>query len=281
MMKHGLPGTWQGPTTVIRTRRRHLAHAHCCINTYPQPGDMSAIETAQKIGGAASTANDAVGRIRVESSRRVAAGVAGARRSALGKAVESTKARGQLFGAAVRESLADSGTADSKAAGGTKGEKPGPSKLAIARRFAGVAGKAFSAGVSAATKGAGGTTKPPATRTTRASSAADPPSAGDHKSAKKAASKGIRQKQTAFAEAVRGGTISAVAKIRRKSAANAKSVNDDSPPARARSRSAPAAPAAPRRPRRSAIRGRRRHHEDDPYPLNALRPGERQWTYEE
>lgn len=284
-MKHGLPGTWQGPTTVIRTRRRHLAHVHCCINTYPQPGDMPARETAETIGRNARAANDAVRGIQGASSKRVAALGEKARRSSAGKWFLDAKAGAALGKAAVKASLADSGTEDDKAAGGTNGKNTGK-LLRAGRRFVGAA----VAGVSAATKGAGGTTKPPATRKPRTSPAADPPSGDAKKSARERAT-AFRNRisftagQEAIGKSGRLAKKKAGEAIHRRKLAAKTSSTAGAGPTRGRSTTATSSEAVGGARRGRSSRGGRRssrHHEDGPsYPPNALRPGQRQWTYEE
>jgi hypothetical protein len=243
---------------------------------------MPAIETAKKIGGAASTANGGVGRIQRESSKMVEALGKKARRSSASKQFLAAKLAAKEGAARGKEAFQKSRAAE--AAGGTTG-KPG-TREHLGRAMSGTLtalGEAAKA-VRAATSGAGGITKPPATQNPITPPAADPPSGGN----------GGKQKNQDHRNRFASGTRSVLNSVLKSGAATskreraAKAANNAPSPGEA-------GPTRPRRggggsapPRRKRIMGRRRsssssrHHEDDPsYPLNALRPGERQWTYEE
>jgi hypothetical protein len=270
-MKHGLPGTWQGPTTVIRTRRRHLAHAHCCINTYPQPGDMPEAPSTD-MGSIPNIASSAVQRRRAAAAKTLASVKGKIARSGIASKV-GRAAKGLSRAAAQRDALAEK-------LANTGGEQ---SRGRAIKAFQLVTGTGDA-------------------RTETVKAAKESAAAIKARMSRRASAPAMGSKLPSF-----GGSARAARKLTgkltgamfaHKPAAKANSVKGDSPPARGRSTSEgsgrstpkPAAVGGARRgsapPRRKSIMGGRRrrssrHHEDDPYPLNALRPGERQWTYEE
>ena len=265
-MKHGLPGTWQGPTTVIRTRRRHLAHAHCCINTYPQPGDMSEAPSTD-MGSIRKSASSAVHRRRAAAAKKLAASVKDVKATIAGSGIANKVGR-------VAKGLSRAAEQRNVLAGklaNTGGEK--------SRRRANTAFQLVTGTGDARTETVKAAKELAAATKARMPRRASAPA--------KLGSKLPSLGGSARAAGKLTGKLTG-AMFAHKPAAEANSVKGDSPPARDRRNAVSGRSSKPRgrssKPRgRSSSGGRRssRHHEDDPYPLNALRPGERQWTYEE